>query len=69
MNKTLKTKLKIRCAWCGEDMGEKDGKGIEGTSDGICDNCLLQHFPHLYERIIKEDQDNGNKETIKMATQ
>ncbi len=24
--------LKVVCAWCGADMGEKDGHGIEGTS-------------------------------------
>ncbi len=24
--------MKIVCAWCGKDMGEKDGKGVEGAS-------------------------------------
>ena len=33
------TMLKIRCAWCGEDMGEKDGQGAEGTTDSICPKC------------------------------
>ena len=32
--------MKIRCAWCGKDMGEKDGEGIEGVSHGMCENCL-----------------------------
>ncbi len=32
--------LKIACAWCGKDMGEKEGEGIEGTSHSICPNCL-----------------------------
>ena len=32
--------MKIVCAWCGKDMGEKDGEGIEGTSHSICQNCL-----------------------------
>lgn len=41
----------IRCAWCGKALGEKDGEGQEGTSDGICDACLLHHFPHIYELI------------------
>lgn len=26
------TKLKVVCAWCGADMGEKDGQGQEGVS-------------------------------------
>ena len=28
------------CAWCGKDMGTKDGKGIEGDSHDICGDCL-----------------------------
>ncbi len=32
--------MKIVCAWCNKDMGEKDGKGIEGTSHSICQDCL-----------------------------
>ena len=47
-----KTILRIRCAWCGKDMGEKDGKGAEGVTDGICDNCLLLNFPHVYEKVM-----------------
>ena len=31
--------LKIVCAWCGKDMGEKDGKGVEGISHGLCKEC------------------------------
>ena len=33
------TKLKVVCAWCGADMGEKDGEGQEGISHGMCDKC------------------------------
>ena len=32
--------LKIKCAWCGKAMGEKDGQGVEGTSHSICPHCL-----------------------------
>lgn len=35
-----RTTLKIQCAWCGKDMGEKDGEGVEGTSHSICQHCL-----------------------------
>ena len=35
-----KTVLKVVCSYCGVDMGEKDGEGIEGTSHSICKTCL-----------------------------
>ncbi len=28
------------CAWCGEDMGGEDGKGVEGVTHGVCNECL-----------------------------
>ena len=40
--------LDIICAWCGKKLGEKEG---EGTTHGICDDCLLLHFPHHYAKI------------------
>ena len=33
-------KIKIVCAWCGKDMGEKEGEGVEGVSHGVCNPCL-----------------------------
>ena len=60
----MATKLQIRCAWCGKDMGEKDGEGEEGTSDGICDDCLLKNFPHVYEKIKKEELWKRLKDTV-----
>ena len=32
--------MKTICAWCGKDMGDKDGEGIEGTSHGLCQECF-----------------------------
>jgi len=32
--------MKIVCAWCGKEMGEKEGEGIEGATHSICDECL-----------------------------
>ena len=29
----------IKCAWCGRDLGTKDGYGMAGASHGICDSC------------------------------
>lgn len=39
------TKLKIICAWCGTDMGEKDGKGQTGVTGGMCEQCWGRLFP------------------------
>ena len=36
------TVLKIVCAWCGADMGEKDGEGVEGISHGMCEECEVK---------------------------
>lgn len=32
--------MKIICAWRNEDMGAKDGKGVEGVTHSICRECL-----------------------------
>ena len=32
-------RLKIECAWCGRDMGERDGYGVEGVTHSICEQC------------------------------
>jgi hypothetical protein len=35
--------MKVICAWCKKDLGEKDGEGQEGqTSHGICPECYLK---------------------------
>ncbi len=34
--------MKIVCAWCGKDIGEKDGKGEKGVSHGMCEECLAK---------------------------
>ena len=31
--------MKIVCAWCEKDMGEKEGEGIEGISHSVCEEC------------------------------
>lgn len=45
------TIIKIECGWCGKPLGEKDGKGVEGVSHGICDDCLTKNFPHIADTI------------------
>lgn len=34
--------MKIVCALCGKDMGEKDGKGVEGVSHTFCEECFAK---------------------------
>ena len=31
--------MKIVCAWCGGEIGEKDGGGVAGVSHSICRRC------------------------------
>lgn len=33
--------IQIRCAWCGKDMGTKDGE-LDTISHGICGKCQSQ---------------------------
>lgn len=32
-------RMKIVCAWCGGEVGEKEGEGIAGVSHTICKQC------------------------------
>ena len=34
--------MKIICAWCGKEIGEKDGEGVEGISHSMCEECFGQ---------------------------
>ena len=36
------TILKIFCAWCNKDMGEKDGEGVSGITHSICPVCYKE---------------------------
>ena len=40
----MTTVLKIVCAWCGKDMGSKDGEGQEGITHSICPDCKKEYF-------------------------
>ena len=52
--------MKIVCAWCGKDMGEKDGKSVEGVSHSICKECLAK----LMTRV--ESKMGGDENTTKL---
>jgi len=34
--------MKIVCAWCGKDMGEKNGNYEDGVSHGMCEECFTK---------------------------
>ncbi len=42
-----KTILKIICACCRKDMGEKDGEGAEGVTGTFCKECWDRQFPGI----------------------
>ncbi len=37
--------MKIECAWCKRDMGEKEGGTDDQVTHGICPECQEKHFP------------------------
>jgi len=47
MKKEFETKMKVVCAWCGADLGTKDGHGSTGTTHGICKDCAKKETAKL----------------------
>lgn len=39
--------MKVVCAWCGLDMGEVDGRGVDGTTHSICEACKVKTLADL----------------------
>jgi hypothetical protein len=50
--------VKIVCAWCGGETGEKDGGGVDGVSHTMCKGCL-GNFTLSVE--AREDATGGNE--------
>jgi uncharacterized Zn finger protein (UPF0148 family) len=48
------TVMPIECAWCGIPLGEKNGEGVEGTTSGICPDCLEIEYLLLARQLVKE---------------
>lgn len=53
------SKILVRCAWCGKDMGEKPGGTKIEYTHGICDECV--------ERVLKEEVDPVQEELFPNA--
>ena len=54
--------MKIVCAWCAKELGEKDGGDVDDVSHGICEECLHKQLEAL-ERLKKggEIDEQGNQ--------
>jgi len=52
----METIMKVECAWCGADLGEKDGKGETGTTHGICQDCIDKYFS---PEVLRKNEGEG----------
>ena len=46
-HETVTTTLQVVCAWCGKNLGTKDGKGQTGVSHGICRKCARKELSKI----------------------
>ena len=51
--------MKIVCAWCGGETGDKDGRGIDGVSHTICEGCAGE-----FELVVETEEDNAGENDI-----
>ena len=54
--------MKIVCAWCGKDMGEKEGEGIEGISHSVCEECADKLVLEM-KRLLEIERGAENSES------
>ena len=54
--------MKIVCAWCEKDMGEKEGEGIEGISHSICEECADKLVLDM-KKLLEIERAVGNLES------
>ena len=54
--------MKIVCAWCGKDMGEKEGEGIEGISHSVCEECADKLVLEM-KKLLEIERAVGNLES------
>lgn len=54
--------MKIVCAWCGKDMGEKDGDGVDGVSHGLCQRCLAKLLAKVRNRDGTESEHHDGEQ-------
>lgn len=57
--------MKIVCAWCNKNMGEKNGRGVEGVTHGMCKQCLAKFMAKVESNIsARDEQDERVKPRI-----
>ena len=44
-------RMRVVCAWCGRDMGAKDGHGVAGVSHGLCKQCRRRLEPGMGDEL------------------
>lgn len=54
MKSNWQSVMKIVCAWCGANMGEKDGEGTEGITSSICRECFEIVKPRRDQNVIQK---------------
>ena len=54
--------MKIVCAWCEKDMGEKEGEGIEGISHSVCEECANKLVLEM-KKLLEPEGDAENSES------
>ena len=57
--------MKIVCAWCGKEIGEKPPYEDKSVTHGICDICVTKFFPHQAEKIVEflgDEKERAGKE-------
>ncbi len=43
--------MKIVCAWCNKNMGEKNGRGVKGVTHCICKQCFAKFMAKVESNI------------------
>jgi hypothetical protein len=56
--------MKIICAWCGEDLGEKDPLDDKRISHGICPECKTDLLGEVEKRLLREARDAALEEPM-----
>ncbi|MFC1937362.1 hypothetical protein ACFLWY_02235 [Chloroflexota bacterium] len=58
--------MKVVCAWCGKEIGEKDGAGVEGVSHGICRSCFdeMRRRGEVGLTLANEEPVDGTRKKI-----
>lgn len=46
--------MKVKCAWCGKDMGEKPPLDDDSTTHGMCEDCFKKTMEDI-DKITQEE--------------